>query len=80
MKTKLIFSTETKDTEQWADLPFIPRVNEWVNVMDLLKKEELVQLWQSAKCWEGTRGSVMSVEYRHNESDFYIELFVWCED
>lgn len=80
MKTKLIFSTETKDTEQWTDLPFIPRLNEWINVVDLLKKEELVLIWQSARCWSGIRGSVMSVEYRHDDNDFYIEIFIWCED
>jgi hypothetical protein len=81
MKTKLTFSTDTKDTEQWTDLPFIPRLNEWINVLDLLKKEDLVQIWQSARCWSGIRGSVMSVEYRRaDDNDFYIELFVWCED
>jgi len=44
MKTKLIFSTETKDFEQWTDLPFIPRINEWLNVADILKNEEITLL------------------------------------
>jgi len=67
MKTKLIFSIETKDTEQWTDLPFIPRINEWINVVDILKKEEIVTIYQSAKCWSGNRGYVQSVEYRQTE-------------
>ncbi len=80
MKIKLIFSTETKDTEQWTDLPFIPRVNEWINVVDILKKEELVQVWQSAQSWSGTRGTVQSVEYRYDDQGFFVEIYVWCED
>jgi hypothetical protein len=80
MKTKLIFSTETQDTGQWIDLPFIPRLNEWINVVDILKKEELVQIWQSAHCWSGIRGTVQSVEYRCDDQGFYIEVYVWCED
>lgn len=80
MKTKLIFSTETKDTEQWTDLPFIPRINERINVLDILKKEKLVQIWQSAQCWSGIRGTIQSVEYRYDDNAFYVEVFVWCED
>lgn len=80
MKTKFIFSTETKDTEQWTDLPFVPRINEWINVVDMLKKEELGAILQSAKCWSGYRGAIQSVEYRHDNNDFYAEVFVWCED
>jgi hypothetical protein len=80
MKTKLIFSTEKKEMEQWTDLPFIPRINEWLNVVDILKKEELVEIYQSATCWSTSRGSILSVEYRHDDNDFYVEIYVWCED
>ena len=80
MKTKLIFSTETKDTEQWTDWAFIPRIKEWVNVADVLKKEELVDVWQSAQCWSGLKGTVLTVEYRHDDNGFYVEIYVWCED
>ncbi len=80
MKTKLVFSTETKDTEQWTDLPFVPRINEWFKVVDILKKDELGAILQSAHCWSGNRGTIQSVEYRHDDNDFYAEVFVWCED
>ena len=80
MKTKLIISTESKDIECWNDLPFIPRINEWVNVVDILKKEEIDDMLQSAHCWSGIRGIVQSVEYRRDDTDFYVELYVWCED
>jgi len=79
MKTKLILSTKTKDTEKWTDLPFIPRIKEWINVGEILKKEELVAIWQSAQCWSG-KGTVMTVEYRHDDNGFYVEVYVWCED
>ena len=80
MKTKLVFSTETKDTEQWTDLPFVPRINEWFKVVDILKKDELGAILQSAHCLSGNRGTIQSVEYRHDDNDFYAEVFVWCED
>jgi hypothetical protein len=50
MKTKLIFSTKTKDLEQWFDLPFVPRISEWVNVVELLKKEDILDILHSAHC------------------------------
>jgi len=80
VRTKLIFSTEVNDTEYWTDLPFVPRINEWFNVLEILKKEELVAIWQSAQCWSGVRGTVQSVEYRHDDKEFYAEVFIWCED
>lgn len=80
VKTKLIFSTEVKDTEYWTDLPFIPRINEWFNVIDILKKEELVTIWQSAQNWSGVHGTIQSVEYRRDDKDYYVEIYVWCED
>jgi hypothetical protein len=80
MKTKLIFSTETKDTECWTDLTFVPRMQEWFNVQDILKGEELKTIRQSANCWSGAKGIIQSVEYRHDKIDFYVEVFIWCED
>jgi hypothetical protein len=80
MKTKLIFSTETKDTECWTDLTFVPRVHEWFNVQDILKDEELEMIKKSAICWSGAKGIIQSVEYRRDSNDFYVEVFIWCED
>ncbi len=80
MKTKLIFSTKTKETEQWTDLPFIPRLNEWINIADILKTEEIVEIYNSATSWSTGRGSVISVGYRHDDNAFYAEITIWCED
>jgi hypothetical protein len=80
MKTKLIFSTEAKDTEQWSDLSFVPRLNEWFNVQDILKTDELEIIKKSTHCWSGIKGRVQSVEYRHDDNNFYVEIFIWCED
>lgn len=80
MKTKLIFSTQTKDMQQWTNLQFIPRINEWFNVAEILKPDEVITIQQSAMCWSGIRGTVQSVEYRHDDNEFYVEIYVWCED
>ena len=80
MKTKLLFSTETNDMEIGIDLPFIPRINEWFNVKDILKAEEMEYIKKSAHCWSGVRGTVQSVEYCKDEEGFYAEVYVWCED
>ena len=80
MKTRLIFSTEKKDSEVLTDLPFIPRINEWLNVRDILKKEEILTIIDAARCWSGIHGIIQSVEYRHDDNDFYLEVYVWCED
>jgi hypothetical protein len=66
--------------EQWTDLTFIPRIQEWFNVQDILKTEELYLIKKSANCWSGVRGIIESVEYRHDDNNFYVEVFVWCED
>jgi len=80
MKTKLIFSTQSKNTEQWTNLPFVPRINEWFNLADVLKPKEINAIQLSAYSWSGNRGTVQSVEYRHDNNDFYVEIFVLCED
>jgi hypothetical protein len=80
MNTKLILSTERKDTEYWVDLPFVPRINEWMNVQDILKSSELQGILNSTHCWSGVRGVIQSVEYRFQNNEYYAEIFIWCED
>jgi hypothetical protein len=80
MKTKLIFATATKNNEQWTDLPFIPRTNEWFNVQDILVANEIAEIKASARSWSGVRGMVRSVEYRHDDNEFYAEVIIRCED
>jgi len=80
MKTKLIFSTHSKDTEQWTNLPFVPRINEWFNIVDILSKEEIALIKQSAQSWSGVKGIISSIEYRHDENEFYPEVIILCED
>jgi hypothetical protein len=80
METKLIFTTTTKRKEYWTHLPFAPHVNEWFNVKDILKTDELNEIALSAQQWSGTKGIIESVEYRHNDNDFYAEVTVRCEN
>ena len=80
MKTKLILSTDNKNIDLWTDLFFIPRLKEWINVKDLLKDDELRELKSASKNWSGIRGCVESIEYRHDDNDFFAEIHVLCED
>jgi hypothetical protein len=80
MRTKLIFSTEKKDTEYWKELPFIPRTHEWINVSEFLSNKEIAPILNASKCWSGERGFIESVEYRFDNQQYYTELIVWCED
>jgi hypothetical protein len=80
MKTKLIFSTGSSDIEQWTDLPFIPRINEWLNVKDILKEDEIENIRTSSQLWSGIRGKIQSVEYRHDDNVFYVEIIVLCNE
>jgi hypothetical protein len=81
MKTKLIFETgNSYEYTVWSNLFFIPRINEYFNVQDLLKKDEIDQIIVSAQKWSGTKGTVKSVEYRHDDNDFYTEIIIWCEE
>ncbi|HPT20535.1 MAG TPA: hypothetical protein PLR88_01200 [Bacteroidales bacterium] len=80
MKTKLIFSTEKREIDYWSNLPFIPRIDEMINVKDILKNEEVNEIQKSAYCWSGIHGKVKSVEYRHDDNEFYIEMIIMCED
>lgn len=80
MKTKLVFSTEKGDIEYWADLPFIPRLKEWLNLTEIISTKLLDQIKQSATCWSGLKGLVDAVEYRQNDSGYYAEVLIWCED
>jgi hypothetical protein len=80
MKTKLQFATKTDAYDVWTQLSFIPRINERFNVKDLLKEDEIAHLRTTAMQWSGNRGIVQSVEYRHDENDFYTEIVIRCED
>jgi hypothetical protein len=80
MKTKLILSTQQREMEFMTILSFTPRIDEWFNIPDILKTDEWTELKQSAKCWTGIHGTVKSVEYRHDENDFYQEIKIRCED
>lgn len=80
MKTKLIFSTEKNDIEQWTDLPFIPRIGEWFNLRDILSADEITDIKSSSRDWSGISGEIRSVEYRHDDNEFYTELVIGCED
>lgn len=80
MKTKLLFCTKNGNLEQWTRLPFFPRNGEYFNVKDILKEDEIKTIKLSAKCWQGIRGLVKSVEYRHDNNDFFIEVAIWCEE
>jgi len=80
MKTKLILSTKKRDIEFLTDLPFVPRITEWFNICDILKVEELAEIKKSAIHWSGIRGIIQSVEYRHDDNDFYTEVVIGCED
>jgi hypothetical protein len=79
MKTKLIFSTGSLDMEQWTDLPFIPRINELLNVKDILKKDEIENIRTASHFWPGIRGKIQTVEYRHDDDVFYVEIRILCD-
>lgn len=80
MKTKLILTTHTKAFEFWTNLPFIPRTGEWLNVKDILLPQEVDSIKKSANQWNGEKGLIQSVEYRHDDNDFFLEIGVSCED
>lgn len=80
MKTKLVLSTNRKDFEYWFELPFIPHINEWFNVKDVLTPTDVELIKNDAVCWSGVRGQIESVEYRKTENAYYSEVIVWCED
>jgi hypothetical protein len=80
MKTKLILSTRKSNFEQWTNLPIIPRLKEWFNVEDILKIDEITEIKESSHNWSGIKGVVQSVEYRHDDNDFYTEIKILCED
>jgi hypothetical protein len=80
MKTKLILCTCKKNFEQWTELPFVPRINEWLNIREILGKDEITTIKQSSDNWSGIRSIIWSVEYRHNDDGYYIEIVALCED
>jgi hypothetical protein len=80
MKTKLILTTHTKPFEFWTFLPFIPRTGEWLNVKDILLPQEVDNIKQTANQWNGEKGIIQLVEYRHDDNDFFLEIRISCED
>lgn len=80
MKTRLVLATEKKEIEQWTDLPFIPRRHDWFNVKDIFTVDELKDIKKSSAMWSGEKGVVQSIEYRHDDNDYYIEVLIRCED
>jgi hypothetical protein len=80
MKTKLIFSTVSKEIEIWKNLSFIPQILDWFNVKEILNSKELEIIKQSAKRWSGIWGIVEFVEDKFNDNESYAEVFIWCED
>jgi hypothetical protein len=80
MKTKLIFSTVSKEIEIWKNLSFIPQILDWFNVRDILNSKELEIIKQSAKRWSGIQGIVEFVDYMNIENESIAEIFIWCED
>ena len=77
MQTKLIFSTENKDLESWLELPFVPRIGEWVTVPEFVKDQDFLEIKKSANCWSGSKGKVETVDYRKNSNGHHVEIIVW---
>jgi len=80
MKTKIVFSTETSDSDFWFDLPIIPRIGEFLKANDFLDDKQLFAIQETATCWSGNKGLIQSVEYCKNNDEMYVEVYVWCED
>jgi hypothetical protein len=51
-----------------------------MNIRDILMDGEIMQIIQTSHVWNGNKGIVQSVEYRHDDNDFYVEVIIWCED
>jgi len=80
MKIKIVFSTETSDSYFWFELPFIPRIGEYLKVNDFINDKQLFSIQETAHCWSGTKGLVQSIEYCKNDDELFVEMYVWCED
>jgi hypothetical protein len=78
MKTKLIFCSGTSKLKQWTILPFVPRIGEYFNVKEILRKRELKTIMAASDNWHGVRGIIQSVEYRCGKNDFYVEVEIFC--
>lgn len=78
MKTKFILLTQAKTYEFWTYLLFIPRINEFINLQDILKKDEIECIQQSSINWKGVKAPVLLIEYRHDDNDFYAEVTICC--
>jgi hypothetical protein len=80
MQTKFIFSTENNDLESWLELPFVPRIGEWIAVPELIEEKDYLEIKRTANCWSGHKGVTETVYYRKGNNGCYAEVMVWCED
>jgi len=80
MKTKLILSTTKNETVLWVNLPFIPQVNEWLNLHDTLSRQEDkgIKLFSEGFPWIWCL--VKSIGYSLSKSGLYTEVNALCDD
>ena len=64
----------------WSDLDIIPRVDDYVNMEELLSEDDYGWLLDNCKCWSGDDAKVMMVTLRKNEEGFYYWIWVEAED
>ena len=60
--------------------PIKDHFNDYQEAVEVLKEDEIESIKTSANNWSGIRGIVKSVEYRHDDNDFYIEICIRCEN
>ena len=68
------------DVEKWIELDIIPRIDEWVEVIDILSENEYDITYDNSTLWSGDIGTVRTVSLRKDENGFYYEIRVICED
>jgi hypothetical protein len=72
--------TESKPVIYWCDLQIIPRQYDRVNVIDFLDNHDWRKVKDDSDCWSGTSGAVEVVILRKDDTGFYYEISVYCED
>jgi hypothetical protein len=80
MRTKLILSTKKTEVEHWIDLPFVPRLGEYLAVNEMIDENSLKILRFSADSWSGQSGLIERVEHHLDNQGSYVEMLIWCED
>lgn len=68
------------DVEKWIELDIIPRIDEWVEVIDILSENEYDITYENSTLWSGDIGTVRTVSLRNDDKGFYYEIRVICED